>query len=73
MAYIISLGLVCFGTRWLGVSGEMCCLFYDWKKDKLISPKLDTFQKHDGRLKVVVATAIVVVSKWFYYKDASHN
>jgi hypothetical protein len=34
---------------------------------------LDTFQKHDGHLKAVVAMANVVVDEWFNYKDASHN
>ncbi len=34
---------------------------------------MDTFQKHDGHLKAVVATVDVVVGEWFYYKDASHN
>jgi hypothetical protein len=34
---------------------------------------LDTFQKHDGHLKAVVATVDVVGGEWFYYKDASHN
>ncbi len=43
------------------------------KKDKLLSLKLDTFQKHDGCLKAIVAMADVVVGEWFYYKDASHN
>jgi hypothetical protein len=29
MGCMISLGSISFGTRWFGVLGEMCCLFYD--------------------------------------------
>jgi hypothetical protein len=54
---------------------QLKCVVYSTieKKDKLFSPKLDIFQKHDGYLKIVVATIDVVVGEWFYYKDASHN
>jgi hypothetical protein len=34
---------------------------------------LDTFHKHDGHFKAIVAMADFVVDEWFYYKDASHN
>jgi hypothetical protein len=43
------------------------------KKDKHLSPKLNTLQKHIGRHKVIVTTIDVVVNEWFYYKNASHN
>jgi hypothetical protein len=43
------------------------------KKDNSFPLKLDILQKHVGCCKIIVATADVVVSEWFYYKDASHN
>ncbi len=48
-------------------------LILQLKKDTLISPKLNTLQKHIGHHKVVVTIVDVVVDEWFYYKDASHN
>lgn len=43
------------------------------KKNKFLSPKLDTFQKHANHCKVVVVISNVVVGDWYYNKYVPHK
>ncbi len=41
-------------------------------KPKLLTPKLDTLQKHVGRCKATILNFDIVVGDYFYCKDVTH-
>ncbi len=68
--------MVYFYGLWFfwGLFSYVCSLLFalPLREKKLLSPVLNTLQKHFGCHKTNFAT-IDVVGKWYYNKDATHN